>query len=213
MFCKYCGKEIADTSHFCSACGNKQDNINSSEIKAENNYVTDDTIRYELKPKFIFLYKLLSNFFSCAAFVFFLFVCCYFELNHFRNYSIRTAVGILSIIVFVIAIIKTIIDSAQYKKTKYNFFSNKLEYVDGFFNRVEKELKYTSIREITMKQNLLERLFNIGTIHIFTTASSGYANNNSRHTNMDNNGIRIHCVENVYEQYEKVKRLIDEVTN
>ena len=76
----------------------------------------------------------------------------------------------------------------------------------------EKELKYKYIREVTMSQNILERVFNIGTIKIFTNASSG-STYNSKHNKMyGKNGLGIHCIENVKEQYAKVKEIIDEGT-
>ena len=46
MFCKHCGKEIADNSAFCQYCGGKQDVIdttsNSEEIKLGGFYEKED---------------------------------------------------------------------------------------------------------------------------------------------------------------------------
>jgi len=84
--------------------------------------------------------------------------------------------------------------------------------MDISLNKEEKELKYKYVREVTMNQNIFERLFNIGTIKIFTNASSG-GYPTRRHNNMQGkNGIYIHCVENVKEQYETIKGIIDEGT-
>ena len=73
----------------------------------------------------------------------------------------------------------------------------------------EKELKYKYIREVTMSQNIIERLFGIGKIKVFTNASSGMNNGAYGNSMRNRNGIQIHCVENVEEQYKKVKELID----
>lgn len=37
MFCKKCGKEIADDTKFCPSCGTQLDVVENSEIKADGN--------------------------------------------------------------------------------------------------------------------------------------------------------------------------------
>jgi uncharacterized membrane protein YdbT with pleckstrin-like domain len=108
-----------------------------------------------------------------------------------------------------IPLIKLIFENMQYKHYEYNFYNTKLEYIDGFLNKEEKELKYKYIREVTMSQNIIERLFGIGKIKVFTNASSGMNNGAYGNSMRNRNGIQIHCVENVAEQYKKVKELID----
>ena len=105
-----------------------------------------------------------------------------------------------------------VIGKKQYNNLEYNFYATKVEYVDGFLNKEEKELKYKHIREVTMTQSILERLCAIGTIRIFTNASSGDYGNNRNNNMNGRNGIYIHCVKNVQEQYKKIKEIIDEGT-
>ena len=88
----------------------------------------------------------------------------------------------------------------------------KVEYKDGFLNKEEKELKYKYVREVTMSQNILERLCCIGTIRIFTNASSGVYNGGNHGSMRGRNGIYIHCVDDVEEQYKIIKQIIDEGT-
>ena len=100
----------------------------------------------------------------------------------------------------------------QYKNLSYNFYTTKVEYVDGFLNKEEKELKYKFIREVTMSQSILERMCGIGTIRIFTNASSGNINSRNHNSMRGRNGVYIHCIEDVKQQYQAIKQIIDEGT-
>ena len=62
-----------------------------------------------------------------------------------------------------------------------------------------------------MSQNILERAFSIGKIKIYTNASSG-VNTGYYNRTRGINGIYIHCVDNVQEQYRIIKQIIDEGT-
>ena len=88
-----------------------------------------------------------------------------------------------------------------------------MEYVDGFLNKEEKELKYKYVREVTMSRKTLERICGLGTIKIFTNASSGGYNGRSHNSMKGRNGILIHCLNDVEKQYRIVKRIIDEGTS
>lgn len=206
MFCKNCGTEIDEKVRFCPKCGfNRTDDV----VQQERRIVKDNKIKYQIKPKFNILYKLLSNLWKATIVMVYIF----FILENsdkliFSYSSIRLiTVGVILICI----ILKMIFEKIQYNSLEYNFYTTKIEYKDGFLNKEEKELKYRYIREITMNQNLLERFCGIGTIRIFTNASSGVYSFQSGHNDMKNtNGIHIHCVENVKEQYRTIKQIIDE---
>ena len=52
---------------------------------------------------------------------------------------------------------------------------------------------------------------NLGTIRIYTNASNGI-NNSGKHNTTGKNGIHIHCVKNVREQYKTIREIIDKAT-
>ena len=204
MFCKNCGAEISDDAQFCPKCGASR----TGDTKKSNEVVDDNKVQFQLKPKFNWGYKLLGTLGVVLIWVIIIF-----------SYLIESIEELLilfpSIPVIALAIIiiytagKLIFEKMQYDDLEYNFYKTKAEYKDGFLNKEEKELKYKYIREVTMTQSIIERIFRIGTIRIFTNASSGGAYN-SKHNNMyGKNGLAIHCVENVKEQYQKVKEIID----
>ena len=201
MFCKNCGNELADEVKFCNKCGASVD----GEIKQKEKKVEDKTVKYQIKPNFKWGYKLITNL-GYALLIILLALGSSIEL-------ILDEVPELAMIIIggtiVFVLIKLFIENVQYKNLEYNFYATKVQYKDGFLNKEEKELKYKFIREVTMHQNILERMFGIGTIRLFTNASSGYGY--GARGNMLN-GINIHCVDNVNEQFKKVRELIDEAT-
>lgn len=197
MFCKNCGNELADDAKFCNKCGASID----GEQKPKEKKVEDKTIKYQIKPSFKWGYKLVTN---CAYAALLILIFFGYSLGEAID-EIPEFIGIIIGAAVAIVLIKLLFESVQYKNLEYNFYNTKVQYKDGFLNKEEKELKYKYIREVTMHQNILERAFKIGTIRLFTNASSGYG---SKGNTM--NGINIHCVENVNEQFKKIRELIDE---
>lgn len=205
MFCKNCGTQIDDTARFCPKCGFDR----TGEIRQQTKIIEDNKIKYQIKPKFNVLYKLLNHLWKAALYILF-FSCAIFEDLDDLSFRLTILLWLIGAILIYI-IIKMIFEKMQYNNLEYNFYTTKIEYKDGFLNKEEKELKYRFIREVTMNQNILERLCGIGTIRIFTNASSGiYTASNNHNSMAGRNGIYIHCVEDVQEQYRIIKQIIDE---
>lgn len=205
MFCRKCGAEMSENAKFCPKCGNARE-----EHVQEKRVIEDNNIRIQLKPKFNVLYKLIKN--IGYAFVYVFFIClCFTNLYKLWIVFPSTIVTTIAIIAIYI-IIKMVFEKIQYDDIEYNFYATKVEYKDGFLNKEEKELKYKFIREITMTRNLLERFCGIGTIRIYTNASSNMYNRNKHNSMKGKNGIVIHCINNVEEQYKAIKQIIDEGT-
>ena len=201
MFCRNCGTEISDVAKFCPKCGNR---INR-EQEPSKKIIEDNNIRFALKPEFNLPYKMLNAIWTGLLWVILIVV-------EFGEYGISTEFIMFLIAFFIIYIILNLVfGKKQYDKLEYNFYSTKVEYIDGFFNKEQKELKYKYIREVTMSQNILERFCGIGKIKIFTNASSGYGTYNN-HNSGGRNGVYIHCVVDVEEQYKAIKQIINEGT-
>ena len=201
MFCRNCGAEVSETAKFCPKCGyeRKVGQAVRSEI------VEDGRVKYVVNPKFNLLYQFLSALWSALVWLFFI---GYFIVG-LAVYIYFPIIPLAFLIIFVS--LKLLFTNMQYKNLAYNFYTTKVEYIDGFLNKEEKELKYKYVREVTMSQSILERMCGIGTIKIFTNASSGYGGR-SHNSMKGRNGIYIHCLENVQEQYKIVKQIIDEGT-
>ena len=205
MFCKNCGTEMSDGASFCPKCGY---NISGKEFNENRQIFEDNVVKYQLKSTFIVFYKMIIY---IVRAILYLIIFCYFfpGLISIWRYYPYTRFITLGVVLLIMAT-KFYFEYLQYNNLEYNFYTTKIEYKDGFLNKEEKELKYKYIREVTMNQNILERIFNIGSIRIFTNASSGYNGKNSHNSMRGKNGIFIHCVENVQDNYKKIKEIIDE---
>lgn len=201
MYCRKCGIEINDTIRFCAKCG--------TEIVSENKNIKiteDNDIKIQIRPKFYILYRLIWEFFKILVIGVVFFIVTLqdgVKIKEFFEFILSNLKIIIGILLPYI-IIKLIFDKKQYDNTEYNFYATRVEYKDGFMNKEEKELKYKHIREVRMTKDITDRMFSIGTIVIYTNASNG--GERSRGTN----GIFIHCVENVEEKYNMIKKIIDE---
>ena len=144
-------------------------------------------IEYQIKPKFILEYETLKSLLIIAFLIFII----YFLFENYlyiriRNFSFLTLVFLLFCIVIIFTVIRLIIIDKEYKSSKYVFYKTRVEYKNGFLNKEIKKIKYKNIREITMNKNILERIFNIGTITIFTNASTYKVNNRDYQRNRHN---------------------------
>lgn len=207
MFCKNCGAEINDDARFCPKCGSDK----QGETKVSKKVVEDNQIKKQIKLEFNWPYKIITTFGTALVYLFIVFCYVLGDVPELLLISPMVSLGIVGVAVLYV-VIKLVLGKMQYNDLEYNFYATKVEYKDGFLNKEEKELKYKYIREVTMTQNILERIFNIGTIRIFTNASSGGYGYGGNHNMKGKNGIFIHCVKNVKEEYSQVKEIIDEGT-
>lgn len=207
MFCKNCGSEINESSRFCPKCG--YDRL--GEMQQKKVILDDNKIKYQIMPEFNWTYQTLKALGNALLYVF---IICFLITSLYKLWFIIPSSFLLTIgIIIVYITVKLIFGKMQYNDLEYNFYATKIEYKDGFINKEEKELKYKFVREVTMHQNILERMCNIGTIRIYTNASSGGYGYSSKHNSMrGRNGIFIHCVEDVQTEYQRVKQIIDEGT-
>lgn len=207
MFCKTCGKELNDDASFCNNCGTPVGEVATNNVSANDNRKKEDNVlRLEIKPTFIFGYQVVKEFINTIIWLVLILYC--IGINPVALVEIFPVFSL--ILIGVILIVRLIFTKAQYNKITYRFLKTKIEYVDGFLNKEEKQLKYEHIREITMSQNVLERIFGIGRIRLFTNASGSY-NTSRNHKQTGKNGIDIHCITNVKEQYLAAKAILDEM--
>lgn len=207
MFCKSCGMELNDSASFCNNCGTSVGQT-GNVVTEERSKKEDNVVRLEIKPTFVWGYQILVMIKNILITLIVLELTCLNILYALVNVPV---VGWSIIeIVSLVYIIKLFFKRAQYKNTSFRFLKTKVEYIDSFLNKEEKQLKYEHIREVTMTQNIFERIFGIGRIRLYTNASSGYTNTR-KHTQTRKNGVDIHCVSGVREKTNAIKQIIDDI--
>lgn len=208
MFCAKCGTENADDDKFCKSCGAS---LHGDVAPQENVMKEDNVLRIKIKPYFSWGYKILQMLGRALLTLLIVFLFVFGEVEDVYALFVLypgIAWGIIGIVLVVYAV-KLLFEKLQYNKLEYNLYKTKMEYVDGFLAKQDKEIKYKHIRETILRQNIFERMFGIGTIRFVTNASTyQYAGRNA-HGNQNASGIVVHCVKNPREVYEEAKKLID----
>jgi uncharacterized membrane protein YdbT with pleckstrin-like domain/RNA polymerase subunit RPABC4/transcription elongation factor Spt4 len=214
MYCPQCGSNIGDEAKFCPQCGTNQFSEHSSTATAvkepETSYQVDNTTPLlVIRPVFIpwvaiagiiplqifmtiwgggffggfsmFAVKALGlNLPTWFTFVFFgaLFFCGIPFLTYFS--SKRTT-----------------------KETEYRFYADRLEYAEGFWTTEQKSIKYSDIKEVNLRQGIVQRKHGLGTIQLSTASASAMPSSNRGFS-----GIRLHNIPDVEEVYQKAKELV-----
>lgn len=190
MFCEKCGTKLPDDAAFCTNCGASV----SGETKKVEEKVSDKEVLLQVKPTYKTGYMILPYIVTIVILI---------ACIGLPAFAVDAGVGLvvsLGITIFMLVIfgISYLFTKKQYNSYQYDFYRTKVNYKDSFLNLSEKEVKYKYIREVTMRQTIFQRMFNIGTIILFTNAETGVGN-----------GISIINVENVQENYKKIKEVID----
>lgn len=208
MFCKSCGAELKEDASFCNVCGTPVGEVKAVH-KTEEDKKEDNVLRLEIKPTFNVGYQLLKTLWN----IFFtLLIIDIFFIDVTDAIVIFPTLGWgIVAVVSIIYLVKLFFDKVQYKNASYKFYKTKVEYIDGFLNKEQKQLKYEHIREVSSTQNIIERMFNLGKIKLYTSASGIYDNRRRNHSQERKNGIYIHCVKDVDDKLKEVKALLDEI--
>lgn len=190
MFCEKCGTKLSDGASFCTNCGAEV----SGKVKKSEEKVADKEVQLQVKPTYKTGYMILPYITMIIIFV----VCIGLPMFAISaEAGMAVSIGIVGVLLVIFGI-SYLFTKKQYSSYQYDFYKTKVIYKDSFLNVSEKEVKYKFIREVTMRQTIFQRMFNIGTIILFTNAETGVGN-----------GISIINVENVQEIYKKVKSTID----
>lgn len=170
MICNTCGKKYDDD--FCPNCNQKN-------------------IKYTINSKFNLAYSICKDIIGFIE-IFIVFFIMFYSKIDTKDIGFFVYFCCIALVMFV----KTIIKMINYKHVRYNFYNDKMEYIDIKFNKEEKSIKYSSIKQVSYKQNLIEKMFKIGTILILT---NGYGQESI---------IRIKYIKDSYNKYKKVKEII-----
>lgn len=180
MFCLQCGATLPTGAKFCSQCGGAvnlvpESGTSPSTIDSPSNkhkpalIVKPRVVAWVVLSRYI---PLQINMTIMGAIIFGLLAVGYHYWTGTLTHPIRPFVffGLFFFIsvplIIYIGYLKTI------KATRYEFYNDRVEYFDGFWKIHHKVLFYKHITEISLRRNMLQRLYGIGTIH-FSVPSMG----------------------------------------
>jgi len=204
MYCKNCGKLIAEAGKFCVECGQPV------QKEEKSNTPTTDTLVLTLKPKFValpFLITLIplqifltiwsAGFLGVITNLAFVFIGQArgmdngFGLLPFAFWGIASFIGI--------PVIAFILTKGTYNNSFYSFYETKLEYSENFLTKELKTINYKRIIEVYLRKGIFQQAYGLGTIFLSTASSNG----------ISNAGITIRNIPNPDQYYHKIKELIE----
>jgi uncharacterized membrane protein YdbT with pleckstrin-like domain len=101
----------------------------------------------------------------------------------------------------------------NYSRTEYRFYSDRLEFEEGFFSRNSKVVKFRDVKEVTLREGILQRTVGLGTIYLATLATGSAPRNNPFFSlgfgNVSASGIAVRDVTTPKEVYDKIRKLVD----
>ena len=101
----------------------------------------------------------------------------------------------------------------NYARTEYNFFSDRLEFEEGFFTISRKVIKFRDVKEITLRKGLFQRIYGLGTVYIATLATGSSPTYNPFGAlgfgNVSASGVSVRDIPNPDEAYDRIKKLFD----
>ncbi|MEA3306313.1 MAG: PH domain-containing protein [Elusimicrobiota bacterium] len=204
MYCQKCGKEIESDSRFCFSCGAPKGGVLQS--------VNLESPVMKMKPKFIPALALsvimpINVFLTIWATIFFggIGMAAFNAVGMGLPDGVTFAIAGVLFFFFFPALVY-FVQKKSYSKTEYRFFSDKLEYYEGFFNIEEKSIKYKNVTEVYLRKGVFQKMYGLGTI-VFSTPATG-----TQSVNRSRSGIKVLDIENSDEVYRQIKDLVEKAS-
>lgn len=193
MYCNNCGKDVAENAYYCPQCGHSLDNSSAPRLIVRPLFTPLSAV-LSLIPLQIFFTIWGAVVFGIAGF----FLIEYFDLS-INPWLVALVFGIIFFILT--PVVATYLLLQHYSRTEYRFYSNRLDYEEGFYTLQQKSIDIGHIIEVNLMQGFWKRLFDQGTI-ILSTAATGEKSGSPK------SGIRIPDVHRPHEVYRAIKQII-----
>jgi len=203
MFCRNCGKEIADNAKYCPSCGISL--TDREDVYQQRHDTGGPSI--VLRPRFIGWVTLLSvlpiqifmtiwGAIFCGGIGMFVLKALKLPLPPLFPFFFFG-----SLFFFGIPILVYFAKKKTYSKTEYKFYRDRLEYAEGFWTAEKKTIKYDNITETALRRGIIQKHYNLGTIFL-ATAATGFSQGRAT------SGMRVRDIKDPEKVYEEVQRLI-----
>jgi uncharacterized membrane protein YdbT with pleckstrin-like domain len=101
----------------------------------------------------------------------------------------------------------------NYSRTEYRFYTDRLEFEEGFFSINEKVIRFRDIKEVTLRKGIFQRIYGLGTIYLATLAT-GSGQNFSPFValgfgNVSGSGISVRDIADPDQTFDRIRQLVD----
>jgi uncharacterized membrane protein YdbT with pleckstrin-like domain len=114
---------------------------------------------------------------------------------------------------FVIPVVTYVGMKLNYKRTEYRFYSDRLEFDEGFFSINKKVIKFRDVKETTLRKGIFQRACGLGSVYLATLATGSVTNSNPfvalGFGNVSASGIVVRDISDPDGNFEKIRRLVD----
>ena len=182
-FCRHCGKELASDSRFCPSCGGERTGATpvpawsqASQQVDSPNPIPQNSYSGPNKIKEVVVFEGQPDGFGgvigqWVAFVLVILVLICICLS-IPSDKIEAVIPVLAVMFLPLIIGIPLYVLVAVSSTKLTITNKKSILFHGIFTRTEVELLHTDIKSIVISQGLIQRLFNVGTVYIATSATS-----------------------------------------
>jgi membrane protein YdbS with pleckstrin-like domain len=131
----------------------------------------------------------------------------------FPKSSTQASYTIGMIAFFLIPIVAYVGKKLNYSRTEYRFYSDRLEFDEGFFSINKKVIKFRDVKETTLRKGILQRTCDLGSIYLATLATGTARNANPfvalGFGNVSASGIIVRDIADPDAAFEKIRQLVD----
>jgi membrane protein YdbS with pleckstrin-like domain len=101
----------------------------------------------------------------------------------------------------------------NYSRTEYRFFTDHLEFEEGFFSINKKVIRFRDVKEVTLRKGIFQRLYGLGTIYLATLATGSSPSFNPfialGFGNISGSGINVRDIGEPDQAFDKIRQLVD----
>ncbi len=101
----------------------------------------------------------------------------------------------------------------NYSRTEYRFFDDHLEFEEGFFSINKKVIQFRDVKEVTMRQGILQRIYGLGTIYLATLATGSSPSFRPFTAlgfgNVSGSGISVRDIRDPDRAFDQIRQLVD----
>lgn len=197
MFCEKCGNELQESAKFCHRCGNQAYRDKGNDNFEES--LEKDRVLLQVNPSTNLLNIFLPKLFVILPVIIVLLIIMFFVFKEeFISARIITVLlMMLSLISVVVDFVNSLFLIEQYRNKKYIFYGDRMIFEDTFVNLSYQELKYRHIIQVTKRQDVIQKWFNIGDVLLYSDAEG-----------KEKNGIFLLHIEDINESYNKIKSIV-----